>query len=96
MSYETSNAKRPDGRLSERLWPLCCKITYIRLQENKARQSSRLGVDGFMSECRAVTNVISNVAATIVVSRWQGLLDQALLRAALFGTNRPAAGRRKT
>ena len=30
-----------------------------------------LGVDKFMSECRALTNIIGNGVATIVVSRWR-------------------------
>jgi aerobic C4-dicarboxylate transport protein len=42
-----------------------------------------LGVDRFMSECRAVTNFIGNAVATIVVSRWQGALDRDQLRRAL-------------
>ncbi|WP_019905569.1 dicarboxylate/amino acid:cation symporter [Methylobacterium sp. 77] len=34
-----------------------------------------LGVDKFMSECRALTNLIGNGVATVVVSRWEGELD---------------------
>jgi aerobic C4-dicarboxylate transport protein len=30
-----------------------------------------LGIDRFMSECRALTNLIGNGVATIVVSRWE-------------------------
>jgi aerobic C4-dicarboxylate transport protein len=38
-----------------------------------------LGIDKFMSECRALTNLIGNGVATIVISRWEGELDvQAL------------------
>jgi aerobic C4-dicarboxylate transport protein len=33
-----------------------------------------------MSECRAITNVIGNGVAALVVSRWQGELDSAKLR----------------
>ncbi len=47
-----------------------------------------LGVDRFMSECRSLTNFIGNAVATIVVSRWEGALDQEKLAAALGG--RPA------
>ncbi len=36
-----------------------------------------LGVDRFMSECRALTNFIGNAVATIVVSRWEGGIDEA-------------------
>jgi aerobic C4-dicarboxylate transport protein len=42
-----------------------------------------LGVDRFMSECRALTNFTGNAVATIVVSRWERGLDPAQLNAAL-------------
>lgn len=38
-----------------------------------------LGIDRFMSECRAVTNFIGNAVATIVVARWEGALDRSVL-----------------
>jgi aerobic C4-dicarboxylate transport protein len=44
-----------------------------------------LGVDKFMSECRALTNVVGNGVATIVVSRWEGELDVAKMREVLGG-----------
>ena len=44
-----------------------------------------LGVDRFMSECRALTNFIGNAVATIVVARWEGELDSEALTAALNG-----------
>jgi len=31
-----------------------------------------IGIDRFMSECRALTNMIGNGVATVVVSRWEG------------------------
>lgn len=34
-----------------------------------------LGIDKFMSECRALTNLIGNGVATVVMSRWEGELD---------------------
>jgi len=34
-----------------------------------------LGIDRFMSEARALTNMIGNAVATIVVARWEGELD---------------------
>jgi len=34
-----------------------------------------VGIEKFMSECRALTNVVGNGVATLVVSRWQGELD---------------------
>jgi aerobic C4-dicarboxylate transport protein len=42
-----------------------------------------LGVDKFMSECRALTNLVGNGVATIVISRWEGELDGAQLKAAM-------------
>jgi len=42
-----------------------------------------LGIDRFMSEARALTNVIGNGVATIVVARWCNELDSELLRANL-------------
>jgi aerobic C4-dicarboxylate transport protein len=42
-----------------------------------------LGIDKFMSECRALTNFIGNGVATIVVSAWEGELDRAALEAGL-------------
>jgi aerobic C4-dicarboxylate transport protein len=44
-----------------------------------------VGIDKFMSECRALTNVVGNGVATIVVSRWEGELDSDLLREAMAG-----------
>lgn len=41
-----------------------------------------LGIDRFMSECRALTNFVGNAVATLVVAKWEGALDsQALDRA---------------
>jgi aerobic C4-dicarboxylate transport protein len=42
-----------------------------------------LGVDRFMSECRALTNIIGNAVATIVIARWEGALDRDMLARAL-------------
>jgi len=39
-----------------------------------------LGVDRFMSEARALTNLIGNGVATLVVSRWEGALDNDRMR----------------
>ena len=44
-----------------------------------------LGIDRFMSECRALTNFIGNAVATVVVTRWEGQLDKGALDAALHG-----------
>jgi aerobic C4-dicarboxylate transport protein len=50
-----------------------------------------LGIDRFMSECRALTNIIGNSVATLVIARWEGELDAAALRKALAGTAAAAA-----
>ena len=42
-----------------------------------------LGIDRFMSECRAITNFIGNAVATVVIARWEGGLDREALRLAL-------------
>ncbi|MGO4571573.1 C4-dicarboxylate transporter DctA [Microvirga sp. 2TAF3] len=42
-----------------------------------------LGIDKFMSEVRALTNIIGNGVATIVVSAWEGELDRDKLNAGL-------------
>lgn len=39
-----------------------------------------VGIDRFMSECRAITNLIGNGVATVVISRWENELDPAGLR----------------
>ncbi|MEJ2855140.1 MULTISPECIES: C4-dicarboxylate transporter DctA [unclassified Saccharothrix] len=39
-----------------------------------------VGIDRFMSEARAITNVIGNGVGTLVVARWQGQLDRTRLR----------------
>ena len=38
-----------------------------------------LGIDRFMSEARALTNLIGNGVATIVVAKWEGALDEKVL-----------------
>jgi aerobic C4-dicarboxylate transport protein len=42
-----------------------------------------LGIDRFMSEARALTNLIGNGVATVVVSRWEKELDLAKLQRVL-------------
>ena len=44
-----------------------------------------LGVDRFMSECRSLTNFVGNAVATIVVARWERVVDIGRLRAVLQG-----------
>ncbi|HXA70443.1 MAG TPA: dicarboxylate/amino acid:cation symporter [Stellaceae bacterium] len=41
------------------------------------------GIDKFMSECRALTNLVGNGVATVVVSRWEGELDRDKLATAM-------------
>jgi aerobic C4-dicarboxylate transport protein len=36
-----------------------------------------------MSECRALTNLVGNGVATVVISRWEGELDAGKLHAAM-------------
>ncbi|PTR02000.1 DAACS family dicarboxylate/amino acid:cation (Na+ or H+) symporter [Paraburkholderia sp. GV068] len=57
-----------------------------------------LGVDRFLNEARAVTNLIGNGVATVVVARWEGQLDMDRARVVLNRENideieelRPAA-----
>ncbi len=42
-----------------------------------------LGIDKFMSECRALTNLVGNGVACVVVSAWENELDRDMLRSAL-------------
>ena len=44
-----------------------------------------LGIDRFMSEARALTNLVGNGVATIVVAKWCGQLDEGQLKATLNG-----------
>ncbi|WP_325053060.1 C4-dicarboxylate transporter DctA [Thermomonospora amylolytica] len=43
------------------------------------------GIDKFMSECRALTNVCGNSLASLVVARWEGVLDQDRVQRVLNG-----------
>jgi aerobic C4-dicarboxylate transport protein len=47
-----------------------------------------LGIDRFMSEARALTNIIGNGVATIVIARWEGALDRPRLAAGLAAGSR--------
>jgi len=49
-----------------------------------------LGVDRFMSEARAITNLIGNGVATLAIARWEGDLDVSRLRLELSTARRPA------
>ena len=50
-----------------------------------------LGIDRFMSECRALTNFIGNALAAIVVAGWEKALDRDALHRALGGDPAPLA-----
>ncbi len=51
-----------------------------------------LGIDRFLSECRALTNFIGNGVASVVVSRWEGELDRDQMARVLAGEEPPAVG----
>ncbi|VVD84201.1 C4-dicarboxylate transporter [Pandoraea eparura] len=48
-----------------------------------------LGIDRFMSECRALTNLVGNGVATIVVSAWEKELDRKKLAQAMSKNREP-------
>jgi aerobic C4-dicarboxylate transport protein len=50
-----------------------------------------VGIDRFMSECRALTNFVGNGVATLVVAKWEGALDSDRLSREL--TQGPGATR---
>jgi aerobic C4-dicarboxylate transport protein len=50
-----------------------------------------LGIDKFMSECRALTNIVGNGVACVVVSAWERELDRVKLGAVLAGQESPPA-----
>jgi aerobic C4-dicarboxylate transport protein len=50
-----------------------------------------LGIDKFMSECRALTNITGNGIATIFVSWWEGELDRSKLKAVMSRRAREAS-----
>ena len=44
-----------------------------------------LGIDRFMSEARAITNLIGNGVATVAVAKWEGALDTERMKRVLAG-----------
>jgi aerobic C4-dicarboxylate transport protein len=50
-----------------------------------------LGIDRFMSEARAITNLIGNGVATVVVSKWENELDVERMNLVLNGDSAPSA-----
>jgi aerobic C4-dicarboxylate transport protein len=51
-----------------------------------------VGIDRFMSQCRALTNAIGNGVAALVVARWENELDRAQLARELAGGAESATG----
>jgi aerobic C4-dicarboxylate transport protein len=49
-----------------------------------------VGIDRFMSECRAITNLIGNGVATVAISRWEGEVSSDTLRKNLAGSPEPS------
>jgi aerobic C4-dicarboxylate transport protein len=49
-----------------------------------------IGVDRLMNEIRALTNLIGNAVAALVVARWEGEIDLVTARAVLNGEIEPA------
>ena len=50
-----------------------------------------VGIDRFMSECRALTNIIGNGVAALAIARWEGVLDMERLRTELGHAGAPPA-----
>ena len=42
-----------------------------------------LGIDRFMSECRAITNLIGNAVATVVIAKWEKEIDLPTAKSAI-------------
>ena len=49
-----------------------------------------IGIDRFMSEARAITNLIGNGVATVVIAKWEKALDVEKMRQVLEGGEPPA------
>ncbi|OQS29576.1 dicarboxylate/amino acid:cation symporter [Chromobacterium violaceum] len=48
-----------------------------------------IGIDRFMSEARAITNLIGNGVATVVIAKWEKALDVERMRQVLEGSEPP-------
>ncbi|WP_370204344.1 cation:dicarboxylate symporter family transporter [Bradyrhizobium diazoefficiens] len=68
-------------------------IGFVTLAATLSAHSSKIpvaglallvGVDRFMQEARAVTSLIGNIVGTIVISKWAGELDMAVLHHVLI------------
>jgi aerobic C4-dicarboxylate transport protein len=49
-----------------------------------------LGIDRFMSMCRALVNMIGNGVATLVLARWEGELEPSALQQDLLANGTPS------
>ena len=47
--------------------------------------AEQVGIDRFMSECRALTNLIGNGVATVAISRWEKEVSAETLQRNLNG-----------
>ncbi|MCD4503369.1 dicarboxylate/amino acid:cation symporter [Chromobacterium piscinae] len=54
-----------------------------------------IGIDRFMSEARAITNLIGNGVATVVIAKWEKALDVEKMRQVLEGAEPPAPPRNR-
>ncbi|KQZ23231.1 MULTISPECIES: cation:dicarboxylate symporter family transporter [unclassified Microbacterium] len=50
-----------------------------------------LGIDRFMSECRAVVNSLGNAVAGLVIARWQGEISASAANAIMSGREMPVS-----
>ncbi|OHX18858.1 dicarboxylate/amino acid:cation symporter [Chromobacterium sphagni] len=50
-----------------------------------------IGIDRFMSEARAITNLIGNGVATVVIAKWEKALDVPRMQQVLNGETPPAS-----
>lgn len=54
------------------------------------------GIDKFMSECRALTNVCGNTVGTVVIAAWEGVLDRDRMHRVLSGQPVPVLSEPET
>ena len=67
-------------------WKLSCRPIFTRLHHGRdSCQICQFATHRFMSEARALVNVIGNGVATIAVARSEGELDASKMDAVLSG-----------
>ena len=74
------NIERRSGSYRQRLHRACSDTCLRSCSIPVASIALILGVDRFMSEARALTNLVGNGVATIVVSKWEDALDERRMR----------------